>query len=273
MKLKLRKLLGTLFLCCIAYCILYPIIWDFKMSLKPNSIMFVYPPENIFKPTLNHYVKLISESQYLIYLKNSLIVSLGSVLLSFLIGIPAAYTLRKTKNKIKKPIMLTILVARMVPGMAFIIPYFVGLRYFKLLDTYMGLILPYVMFNLCLVIWSMEGFFETIPISLEEAAYVDGASTAKVFYRIVLPLSTPGLVSTAILAFIMSWNEFQYALILTRRAVKTAPVGIMDFMAYEGIDWGPVAAGSILFMVPVVLFAIVLKKYLLQGLLGGATKG
>ncbi len=274
MKLKLiKKLLSILFLCLIAYGMLYPMIWDFKLSLKPNSIMFVHPPQDIFKPTLDHYKNLIGGSQYLKYLKNSLIVSVGSVFLSFLIGIPAAYSLTKTKNKVKKPIMLTILVTRMVPAMAFVIPYFLVLSYFKLLDTYIGLILPYVMFNLCLVIWSMEGFFETIPKSLEEAAYVDGANTTQIFTKIMLPLSTPGLVSTAILTFIMSWNEFMYALILTRRAVETAPVGIMDFMAYEGIDWGSVASGTILFMLPVILFAIVLKKYLLQGLLGGATKG
>jgi multiple sugar transport system permease protein len=273
MKLKsMKKILSILFLGFIAYCMLYPIIWDLKLSLKPNSIMFVYPPENIFKPTLGHY-GTVFESQYLMNLKNSLIVSLGAVFSSFLIGIPAAYSLKKTKSNIRKPVMLILLVTRMVPGMAFVIPYFVALSYFKLLDTYIGLILPYIMFNIGLIIWSMSDFFETIPLSLEEAAYVDGASTSRVFWEIILPLCKPGLVSTAILAFIMSWNEFMYALILTRRDVVTAPVGIMNFMAYEGIDWGTVAAGSILFMVPVILFAFILKKYLLQGLLGGATKG
>jgi multiple sugar transport system permease protein len=166
-----------------------------------------------------------------------------------------------------------ILAIRLAPGMTFAIPYFVLLQYFGLLDTHLGLIIIYFVFNLAMIVWSLASFFEDIPYELEEAAFVDGATQLQTFSRIVLPVITPGLAATAILAFILSWNEFMFALLMTRRFAKTAPVAIMNFAAYEGISWGQMTAGAMLFTLPVLVFAFVVRKYLVAGLTGGAVKG
>ena len=165
-----------------------------------------------------------------------------------------------------------ILATRMAPQIAFTIPFFLAFRLIGLSDTVLGLALIYLTFNLALVIWMMRSFFESVPRTLEEAAWIDGCSLWGTFFRITLPLTAPGLAATAVLCFIFSWNDFFYALILTRTNAMTAPVAIVNFMQYEGWEWGKMAAGGTLVMLPVVVFTLLVKKWLISGLVSGSVK-
>lgn len=247
-------------------------IWIFSISIKPELLAFQYPPVWIFKPTLSHYAGLIG-SEYLSSLKNSAIVSVGTVIFSLLIAVPAAYGLARGSFRMNRQLFTWTFLIRMAPGMIFIMPFFAVYLRLHLIDTYIGLILLYMIFNLALVVGSMMPFFAALPIELEEAAMVEGATIHQSFMRIALPLSAPGLATTAILGFLASWNEFFWALILTRVHAKTAAVAIMNFMKYEGTDWGQLSAGSIILIVPVVLFSFLVRKHLVRGLTSGALKG
>ena len=145
-------------------------------------------------------------------------------------------------------------------------------RNLGLIDTRIGLIAIYLTFNLSLVIWMMRTFFDGIPRALEEAAYIDGASMIKTFLRVTLPLTGPGVATTAIFCFLFSWNDFFYSLILTRSHAMTAPVAIVNFMNYEGWEWGKITAGSVVIMLPVIIFSLLVRKYLIRGLTAGALK-
>jgi multiple sugar transport system permease protein len=165
-----------------------------------------------------------------------------------------------------------ILSTRMAPQIAFTIPFFLFFRSVGLIDTVWGLALIYLTFNLALVIWMMQSFFDAVPTTLEEAAWIDGCGVWEAFLRITMPLTAPGLAATAVLCFIFSWNDFFYALILTRTNAMTAPVAIINFMQYEGWEWGKMAAGGTLVMLPVVLFTVLVRKWLVAGLLVGSVK-
>lgn len=161
----------------------------------------------------------------------------------------------------------------MAPPIAFTIPCFPADRSAGLHDTRNGLILIYLTFNLSLVIWLMRSFFDAIPRSLEEAAWIDGASHWQGFFRIVLPICGPGLAATAILCFLYSWNDFFFTLILTRTEATTAPVAVVNFLNYEGWEWGRIAAGGTMVMLPVLVFSIIVRKFPISGLSAGAVKG
>jgi multiple sugar transport system permease protein len=160
----------------------------------------------------------------------------------------------------------------MAPPIAFTIPFFLAYRWLGLLDTLSGLIIIYLTFNLALVIWMMQTFFESVPRALEEAAWIDGCSVWRAFFTITLPLAAPGLAATAVLCFILSWNDFFFALILTRTQAQTAPVAIVSFIQYEGWEWGKIAAGGTLVMLPVVIFTLMVRTYLVRGLTAGGVK-
>ncbi len=171
------------------------------------------------------------------------------------------------------PTRLWILASRLAPPTAFAIPYFLVYRELELIDTWTGLILIYLTVNLSLVVWLMRSFFANTPASLEEAALIDGAGFWGAFLRIVLPTAAPGLAATAILSFVYAWNDFFFALILTRTDAMTAPVAVVNFMNYEGWDWGRIAAGGTMVMLPVLVFSLLVRRFLIEGLTAGAVKG
>jgi multiple sugar transport system permease protein len=252
--------------------LLSPFLWLLQMSFKTNDQILQVPPPLLFKPTLENYSALwhsaFSES-----FVNSLLSASFSTLLALLLGVPGAYALSRWTGRGKGALRLAILVTRMAPPIAFTIPFFLFYRWVGLLDTVTGLVLVYTSFNLPLVIWMMQPFFETVPASLEEAALVDGASQRVIFTRIMLPMVTPGIAATAILCFLYAWNDFFFALILTRTAARTAPVAVVNFMNYEGWEWGKIAAGGSLVMAPVLIFSLAVRRYLVSGLTAGAVKG
>jgi multiple sugar transport system permease protein len=257
---------------CVLIVMLLPFLWLLQLSFKTNDQILQFPPLLIFKPTPANYLALW-QSTFPASFVNSLSSASLSTALSLLLGVPAAYALSKSSGRGKRALSFGILATRMAPPIAFTIPFFLFYRWIGLLDTVTGLVLVYTSFNLPLVIWMMQPFFETVPASLEEAALVDGAPTRVIFLKIVLPIVAPGIAATAILCFLYAWNDFFFALILTRTSARTAPVAVVNFMNYEGWEWGKIAAGGSLVMAPVLIFSLAVRRYLVSGLTAGAVKG
>jgi multiple sugar transport system permease protein len=251
---------------------LFPVLWLVQMSLKVEAEAFQMPPRLLFAPTLENY-RALFEGKFARSFANSVVVSISTTLVSLLLGVPAAYALSRGGFRAEKSIALWVLTTRMAPPIAFAIPFFLAYRYVGLIDTLAGLVVIYLTFNLSLVIWMMRVFFDGLPRSLEEAALIDGATPTQAWLRVTLPLAGPGLATTAIFCFIFSWNDFFYALVLTRSQAMMAPVAIVNFMNYEGWEWGKIGAGGTMIMLPVVLFALLVRRYLIRGLTTGALKG
>lgn len=269
-----RARVSGLTLCTIALLVvvLAPFLWLLQMSFKNEIDALAMPPRLLFVPTLQNYAGLLG-NRFLHPLSNSLIVGVTTTVLSLLLGVPAAYALSRVRLWGSSSIAFWILSTRMAPPVAFGIPFFLVYRNLAWLDTLHGLILIYLTFNLSLVIWMMRPFFDGLPRSLEEAAYIDGASSWQTFTRVMLPLTAPGVATTAIFSFLLAWNDFFYSLILTRSQAMTAPVAIVNFMNYQGWDWGSITAGSVVVSMPVVVFSLLVRRYLVSGLTAGAVKG
>ncbi len=249
--------------------VLSPALWLLQMSFRHNADIMSAQP--LFTPTLENYTALWT-GQFPGSFVNSLLASGISTVLSLVLGVPAAYVLARWRFRGERHVALWILVTRMAPPIAFTIPFFLAFSWAGLMDTVAGLVIIYVTFNLALVTWSMRGFFAAVPRSLEEAAWIDGCGVWGAFLRIALPLAAPGLAATGILCFILSWNDFFYALILTRTRAMTAPVAIVNFMQYAGWEWGKIAAAGVLVMLPVLAFTFFVRNYLVSGLMAGGVK-
>lgn len=271
-RLKRERFILHVVVTCLLIAIMFPFIWLLVLSVKPMEAMFAWPPQLFFEPTFEHYIGLW-DGEFPKSFLNSLITSVGSTLAAMILGVPSAYALSRMKAGSGGRISLAILASRMAPPIAFTIPYFLAYRYIGLHDTRIGLILIYLTFNLSLVIWLMRSFFDAIPRTLEEAAWIDGATHWQSFRKIILPISGPGLAATAILCFLYSWNDFFFALILTRTEATTAPVAVVNFLNYEGWEWGKIAAGGTMVMLPVLVFSILVRKFLISGMSAGAVKG
>jgi multiple sugar transport system permease protein len=252
--------------------VMFPFVWLLLMSFRTTDDIFAGASRIFGAPTFANYAALW-ESDFRRSFSNSAIASTVSTALAMLVGVPGAYALSRMTVRAEKSLSLLVLASRMAPPIAFTIPYFLAYRYIGLLDTLTGLILIYLTFNLSLVVWLMRSFFDSCPRSLEEAAWIDGATQWQTFLRIVLPISAPGLAATAILCFLYSWNDFFFALILTRKEAMTAPVAVVNFMNYEGWEWGKIAAGGTMVMLPVLVFSIAVRRFLIHGMTAGAVKG
>ncbi|WES66674.1 carbohydrate ABC transporter permease [Superficieibacter sp. HKU1] len=248
---------------------LAPFLWMVIMSVRPSLDAFELTLW--FTPTLDGYRALIA-GNFLQPFGNSLMVSVLSTVFSLLLGVPAAWVLTRWRFRARRYVALWILVTRMAPPIAFTIPFFLAWRWLGLQDTIIGLAIVYLTFNLAIVIWLMQTFFSAVPVALEEAAWMDGCSLWRSFWHISLPLVKPGLAATAILCFIFSWNDFFFALILTRTNAITAPVAIVNFLQYEGWEWSKIAASGTLVMLPVVAFTLLVRRYLVHGLTAGGIK-
>jgi multiple sugar transport system permease protein len=250
--------------------VVFPFLWLLQMSFRPEIEMF--SSSLLVVPTLDNYLALRA-GQFPRSFWNSTVASVASTAISLLLGVPAAYALSRARFRAERQIELWILASRMAPPIAFTIPFFLAYRYLDMLDTVQGLVVIYLTFNLSLVIWMMRIFFDSVPRALEEAAWIDGGGVWGSFLRVILPLSAPGLAATAIFCFLFSWNDFFYALILTRTQAMTAPVAVVNFMQYQGWEWGKIAAAGTLVMLPVVIFSLIVRNYLVNGLTAGAVKG
>lgn len=269
--MRANRLIIHVLVTVLALLVLAPFLWLLRMSFETNAQIFAFPPRLWFSPTLENYVALW-QTEFRHSFLNSTIVSIASTAASMLVGVPAAYALSRMNSR-SEALSLWIIASRLAPPTAFAIPYFLVYRELDLIDTRLGLVIIYLTFNISLVIWLMRSFFENTPRALEEAAWIDGAGFWQGLVRIVLPTAAPGLAATAILCFVFSWNDFFFALILTRSDAMTAPVAVVNFMNYEGWEWGRIAAGGTMVMLPVLVFSLIVRRFLISGLTAGAVKG
>jgi multiple sugar transport system permease protein len=268
-RLRLRGLGRPAAAIVLLFVVMLPFLWLVQLAFRPAADFF--EDSLLFTPTLDAFTSLL-QGNFLKSFANSMLVSTVSTVLSLLIGVPAAYVLARWDFRGKRHVALWILVTRMAPPIAFTIPFYLAYRWLGLQDTIAGLVIVYLTFNLAVVIWLMQTFFEAIPTALEEAAWIDGGGIWQTFLLVVLPLAAPGLTATAVLCFIFSWNDFFYALILTRTNAVTAPVAIVNFLQYEGWEWSKIAAGGTLVVLPVLIFGILVRTWLVKGLAAGGLK-
>jgi multiple sugar transport system permease protein len=273
---RLQDILTYLFLTLAVLAALFPLYWMVVSSFKMQVELFSQPP-TLFpqRPTLEGYVDLFVNRQFGRSLLNSLIVVSSSMLLSMVVGSLAAYSLSRFRLpwKLNGLLGFWILSTRMLPPIVSIVPMFLILQAFHLVNTYAGLALVYVVFNLPFVVWMMRSFFQEIPVDLEEASMVDGASRMGAFWRVVLPLVRPGLAATSIFIIIDSYNEFLFALILSSTPdVMTMPVAAAALVGRIHVQWGAMTAGGTVAMLPILFFALLMQRHLVRGLTLGAIK-
>jgi len=251
---------------------LTPYLWLIMTSLKSRIDALADQPVWLFTPTFDHYPKVFIDKDYLPLLWNSVVVASTTTLLSLVVGVPAAYVFARHDFAAKEDLFF-FFTTRMAPPISVVVPMFLLFSYIGLIDTRTSLILAHSTFNLSLVVWMMRGFFADIPREIDEAAQMDGHSRAGMFLRVLLPLAAPGMAATAVLCFMLSWNEFLYALILVAFEGRTLTVGIPGLVTPHGTLWGQVAAVAVVATVPIIVFTVIVQKHLVRGLTFGAIKG
>jgi len=273
------QLLGWVFLAFLLAYAVIPMLWMLSTSLKTQFGALQQPPRWIPEnPTLAQYRLLLSPfndvgRDFLRYLLNSLWVSTATTVLGVLVAVPAAYAFSRFRFPGRNALFFTVLVRNMFPLVVFLIPLFILMKNLHLVNTHWSLIITYLTFGLPLSIWLLKGFYDNIPPQLEQAARIDGASRFQAFWLIVMPLSSPGIIATAIYAFIQAWNEYVYATtFLTDDRLLTLPVGLQRFFAEYSTNWPGLMAASFIMSVPVVVMFLLLQKYFVRALTEGAVK-
>ena len=269
-----REILFFILVIIISFIILLPVFWMVITSFKPVVEIFSKPPHWVPKaPTLEAYRDILSKVKYIKYFINSYFISGVVVLVTLVLASLAAYGFSRMKIAGKQAILFGTLVLMMFPGVVLLIPYFELANYFNLLNTYTILILVDISFVLPFCIWMLNSYMDSIPVELEEAAFVDGCNRFSAFWRIILPLMRPGLVAVGTWAFLGAWNEFMFASILTTGPDK-APitVGIAEFFGQFSMNWNAIMAVGTLASLPIMLIFIFLQRYIIQGMTAGSGK-
>ena len=253
----------------------FPFAWMVLSSIKTLAELYTVPP--VWwpdAPSLANYTKVLFASNVPRYFLNSVVISVGSTAIALVLAIPAAYGFARLRFKGSGLMQAGVLVGQLLPTAAIIVPLFIVLRTTGLLNTFLGLILVYLILTLPLSVWMLVSYFKAIPIELEEAAIIDGASRLGVLLRVTLPLSLPGVVAVVVYAFVTTWNEFIFALCFALDSrVKTLPVGLAEFTTEFNTDWGAVMAASVLMTLPIVMAFLAMQRLFIGGLTAGATKG
>jgi multiple sugar transport system permease protein len=258
----------------LALFVLVPLFWMISVSLKPPTEPFAIParlwPD---APTLDNYITAF-RPEFRTYFINSVIVSGASVAITVSLALMAAYSFTRGQLVAFSALLSLVVLAQMFPHSAIIIPIYKMMRAADLLDTRTALIIAYVSITLPVAVWMLRGFLMKLPVSLEEAAAIDGAGPLRIFFDIVVPLARPGIIATAVYVLIVTWQEFLFALSFTSSIEKrTLPVGLNDFIGQYGIRWGELMASSVMVSVPVVVVFFFLQRYFVAGLTAGALKG
>jgi multiple sugar transport system permease protein len=261
---------------------MFPFVWILLTSLKSPADVITVPPRLVFTPTFANYTALVIGEQHGQYASarpdfprfflNSLIVSFGAVMLSIAAGIPAAYALGRFNFPFKNVLAFLFMSFRFVPFLAFVIPLYILYHTLGLYNTHLGLILAYQLISLPFTIWMLRSFFMEIPLEIQEAAKIDGCSALGVLVRIILPLSAPGIAVTVILGFMFCWNAFNFPLMLAGRQTFPVTVGAIQFISYEQVLWGQMAAASIVAVMPQLILSLMVQKYIVRGLTMGAAR-
>ncbi len=300
---RTKRIAGTLVIV-YALITMLPLVWIGATGFKSPADAISYPPKVVFSPTLEGYVNLfttrtrqtqeylqnnpptnwadeivrqydmviVGPSKFGERFLNSVIIGFGSTFLSIFLGTLAAYAFSRFKIPLADDLLFFILSTRMMPPIAVAIPIFLMYRNLGLSDTHLGMILLYTAVNISLAVWLLKGFIDEIPREYEEAALIDGYTRFQAFYKVVLPQAATGIASTAIFCLIFAWNEYAFAVLLTSATAQTAPPFIPTIIGIGGLDWPAVAAGATLFLLPVMIFTIMLRKHLLRGITFGAVR-
>lgn len=260
----------------------FPFVWIFLTSLKSPGDILAVPPKFTFAPTFDNYAALVMGEQrgqysstrpdFPLFFLNSLIVSIGAVALSVVAGIPAAYALARFSFRFKEQLAFVFMSFRFVPFIAFVVPLYILYQKVGLYNTHGGLILAYQLITLPFTIWMLRSFFMEVPPEIQEAAMIDGCSWFGVLARVMIPLSLPGIAVTVILGFMFCWNAFNYPLMLAGRQTFPVTVGAIQFISYEQVLWGQMAAATIVAALPQLVLSLMVQKYIVRGLTMGAVK-
>ena len=264
------KLLFLLLIIVIVIPMVFPFYWMFISSFKTQVDIIHWPPKFLFTPTLRNFHRVFGEQNFALYLKNSSVIGFTTVLVSLLIGLPAAYSIARFNQK---RLLMLILVARLMPGISFLMPWYIVFSRLHLMDSYVALILSHILIVLPVVVWIMSAYFETIPVEMEASAMVDGATRQRAFLSIILPLSMPGAVTATTLGFIFSWNNFMFSQVLSMEKTRTLPIAVYNFLSYAEVDWGGVMAAAVAIVTPAIILTMIFQKYVIKGLTVGAVKG
>lgn len=263
------------FLLAFVFIVMFPFLWMLISSIKPASELFgeraftPYSPE----PTLKNYISVFFDYPFVRYLWNSTVVATITTIYTVVVASFAAYAIARLHFKGKTVILGIILSVSMFPQIATISPIYIFLKNLGLTNSYLGLIIPYTTFTLPLSIWILVTFFRKIPMDLEEAAKIDGASLMETYWKVIMPLALPGIFTTAILVFIAAWNEFLFALTInTEEEFKTVPIGIAMFQGQFSIPWGEIAAATVVVTVPLVIMVLLFQRRIVSGLTSGSVK-
>jgi trehalose/maltose transport system permease protein len=255
------------------YC-LAPVLWQLATSLRPTPELTLLPPFLPSRPTIDHYAAVFSGHPIGRIILNSIIVAAGTTLVALAIGSAAAFALAKLRVRGQAVILGAMLATSMFPPIATVSPLYIVINALGLRDTLVALVVVYASFALPLAAWVLTNFMRQVPDELYAAARVDGASPLQAFYRVMLPLAAPGLVATGLLVFILSWNEFLYALTFTATTrSRTIPVGIALFPGLHEIPWGEIAAASLIVTLPIIFLVLLFQRRIVEGLTAGAVKG
>jgi multiple sugar transport system permease protein len=247
-----------------------PIAWMLWASLQSNGVIISYPPHWTAMPTVANYVKVLVAYPFLRYGLNSVVIAGGATGLGLLLGIPAAYG--AARYQIRWPAFLTLL-ARMAPGILFLVPWYILASEWHLTNNYLTLILVHAVITMPVIVWLMLSFFEEIPVELEESARIDGCNTLQVLLRIAVPLALPGVAVSTILAFIFAWNYFLFALVLAGYETTPLTVAAFAFIGESSVDWGGLMAAAAIISLPPMVLVLLVQRWLVRGLTMGSVKG
>lgn len=271
---KEKKYVSILFIIIIVFVLIievFPIYWIFTNAFKSYKEIAFYPPTFIFKPSFENFIDIFQRRDFLKVLFNSLLISSASVFFSVWFGSMAAFALVRLKFG-GNTLLFFLISSRMLPLIILLIPIYMIFTEFHLRDSYIGLISIYTTFTMSFTVWQMVSFFKSIPRGLEEAAIIDGCNLWQVYYKIILPISMPGLVAVAIFSYFGAYNEFLFASILTGKKIMTIPIFLSGFLFDRSIPWGPMSAASVMAMIPIMLIVFLLQKQIISGLIAGAIK-
>ena len=242
-----------------------PFLWILLTTLKTRVDTFAVPPKFIFEPTLANYTAVF-DSDFMRSLGNSVLVAALSTTFSIMLGCLTAYGFSRYRFKRSDNVLFWILSLRMLPPVAVMVPFFLIFTALKQLDTQLALIAVYSIFNISFAVWLLKGFFDEIPIELEEAAVMDGYGPWDVFRKVSLPMIVPGIATTAVFCLIQSVNEFLLAFVLTTRAATTGPVALAKFQSAVGVNWGEISAAASLLVLPIIIFTVLVRNQLIRGM-------
>ncbi|GHI87472.1 sugar ABC transporter permease [Streptomyces xanthophaeus] len=267
----IAKNIGALLL---AVLFVFPVYWMFSSALKPSSEILTKDPVFVFTPTLDNFTKATGVDQFWTYVTNSILVTVGAVVLSLLVALAASFAIARLKFKGRKGLVLAVMMAQMAPWEVMVIAMYLIARDSEILNSLPLLTAIYFVMILPFTIWTLRGFIAAVPVTLEEAAQIDGCTRGQAFRKVIFPLLAPGLMSTSLFGFITAWNEFAMVLILNKdKSAQTLPLWLTEFQGAFGNDWGATMAASSLFAVPVLLIFVFLQRKAVGGMTAGAVKG